>query len=160
MARKMQKEKHSSKKAAKTTKTHLHGETLSPLTDTLSLIETDPEVKSFIYQQINEFAPYTTEETNVVVLARDPEDAYANEDHLIASDFESSEDHYAYRIAIVLKEADATLEAEGFGHDIYDAITAAKEAMLGRLSEIAEEIESPQDRLNAIQQACENIQVH
>ncbi|AZZ38262.1 hypothetical protein CIK05_02110 [Bdellovibrio sp. qaytius] len=126
----------------------------------MHLIETDPEVKSFIYQQINEFAPYTTEETNVIVLARDPEDAYANEDHLIASDYDSLDDHYEYRIAIVLKEADATLEAEGFGHDIFDAISAAKEAMLGRLCEIHDEIESPQDRLNAIQQACENTQLH
>ena len=154
MARKML----NHKKSAKNTKTHLHEP--SPLKDTLSLIETDPEVKSFIYQQINEFAPYTTEETNVIVLARDPEDAYANEDHVIASDYDSLEDHYAYRIAIVLKEADATLEAEGFGHDVYDAITAAKEAMLGRLSELAEEVESPQDRLKAIQQACENNQIH
>jgi len=154
MARKML----NRKKSAKNTKTHLHDPTA--LKDTLSLIETDPEVKSFIYQQINEFGPYTTEETNVIVLARDPEDAYANEDHVIATDYDSLEDHYAYRIAIVLKEADATIEAEGFGHDVYDAITAAKEAMLGRLCELAEEVESPQDRLNAIQQACENTQVH
>lgn len=158
MARKML----NSKKSGKNTKTHLQGDSSAntPLKDTLNLIETDPEVKSFIYQQINEFAPYTTEETNVIVLARDPEDAYANEDHMIADDYASSDDHYAYRIAIVLKEADATLEAEGFGHDVFDAITAAKDAMLGRLFELAEEVESPQDRLNAIQQASENTQVH
>lgn len=154
MARKML----NNKQTAKNTKTNLQGK--AALTDTLNLIETDPEVKSFIYQQINEFGPYTTPETNVIVLARNPEDAYADEDHVISQDSDSSEDHYPYRIAIVLKENDATIEAEGFGRDIYDAITAATEAMLSRLLEIHDEVESPQDRLNAIQQACENPQVH
>lgn len=146
------------KNLTKKNKTHLQPTT--SLKDTLHLIETDPEVKSFVYQQINEFSPYVTPETNVIVLARDPEDAYADEDHIISTDLDSVDDHYEYRIAIVLKEADATLEAEGFGHDIFDAITAAKEAMLQRLSEIQDEVESPQDRLNAIQQATENPQVH
>lgn len=139
-------------------KTHL--QVTTSLKDTLHLIETDLEVKSFVYQQINEFSPYVTPETNVIVLARDPEDAYADENHIISTDLDSIDDHYAYRIAIVLKEADATLEAEGFGRDIFDAINAAKEAMLQRLSEIQDEVESPQDRLNAIQQATENTQVH
>lgn len=146
------------KNRSKQNKTHLQ-DTMS-LQDTLHLIETDPEVKSFVYQQINEFSPYVTPETNVIVLARDAEEAYADEGHVISSDTESADNHYPYRIAIVLKEEDATLEAEGFGHDIYDAITAAKEAMLQRLSEIQAEVENPQDRLNAIQQATENNQVH
>lgn len=158
MARKVQKETHQNKKTAKKNKTHLQGN--QALTDTLYLIETDLEVKSFIYQQINEFTPYVTPETNVIVLARNPEDAYADENHVISQDYDSIEDHYPYRIAIVLKENEATLEAEGFGRDIYDAITAATEAMLHRLFEIHDEVESPQDRLNAIQQACENPQIH
>lgn len=146
------------KNLTKKNKTHLQG-TMS-LQDTLHLIETDPEVKSFVYQQINEFSPYVTPETNVIVLARDAEDAYADDDHVISSDTDSADNHYPYRIAIVLKEGEATLEAEGFGYDIFDAINAAKEAMLQRLSEIQDEVESPQDRLNAIQQATENTQVH
>ena len=146
------------KNLTKKNKTHLQG--TSSLKDTLHLIETDPEVKSFVYQQINEFSPYVTPETNVIVLARDPEDAYADDDHVISGDMDSVDDHYAYRIAIVLKEEDATLESEGFGRDIFDAIAAAKEAMLQRLCEIQAEVESPQDRLNAIQQATENTQVH
>lgn len=146
----------------KKNKTHLQNTTQDTLSleDTLNLIETDPEVKSFVYQQINEFTPYVTPETNIVVLARDAEEAYADDSHVIAGDYDSADDHYAYRIAIVLKEDDTTLEAEGFGHDIYDAITAARDAMLQRLSEIQAEVENPQDRLNAIQQATENTQVH
>lgn len=139
-------------------KNHLQSNT--SLMDTLHLIETDTEVKSYIYQQINEFSSYVTPETNVVVLARDPEDAYADENHVITEDQDSKNDHYPYRIAIVLKDGEATLEAEGFGRDIYDAIQAATHAMLQRLSEIQDEIESPQDRLNAIQMATENPQIH
>lgn len=148
------------RKKERTKKNKIHLQSNTSLMDTLHLIETDPEVKSFIYQQINEFSSYVTPETNVVVLARNPEDAYADENHVISEDIDSRDNHYPFRIAIVLKEGEATIEAEGFGHDIYDAIHAATDAMLQRLSEIQEEIESPQDRLNAIQQASENTQIH
>ena len=147
------------KNASKMTKTTLSNEATT-LYDTLDLIETNPDVKSYIYQQINELSSYVTPTTQVIVLARDPEEAYRDENHVISEHEESSDDHYKYRIALLLKEDDATLEAEGFGHDIYDAIAAAKDAMLQRLSEIQDEVESPQDRLNAIQQASDNTQLH
>lgn len=130
------------------------------LLNTLDLIETNLEVKSYVYQQINEFSAFVTPETNVIVLARDPEEAYKDDSHVISEDYESQDDHYKYRIAIVLKENDVTLEAEGFGHDIFDAVKSATDAMLQRLAEIHDELESPQERLLAIQQACENTQVH
>ena len=96
-----------------------------PLEDTLNLIETDPEVKSFIYQQINEFAPFVTPETLVMVLARDP---------LAQKEIEVSADDF--RIAIVLKEDDASIETEACSPNIFDAIRLAKESMLSRLTEI------------------------
>ncbi|MFN3454107.1 MAG: hypothetical protein ACK41T_04050 [Pseudobdellovibrio sp.] len=133
---------------------------LNPLMDTLNLIETDLDVKSYIYQQINELTPYITPETSVIVLARDPEEAYKDENHVIAEDEFTRDNHYKYRIALVLKEEDTSIESEGFGYDIYDAVQAATAAMLQRLFEIQEEVESPQDRLNAIQQASENSQLH
>lgn len=120
-----------------------------PLENTLNLIETDPEVKSFIYQQINEFAPYVTPETLVLVLARDP---------LAQQEVEVSADNY--RIAIVLKEDDASIETEAFSPNIFDAIRLAKESMLSRLSEIQNEVENSQERLNAIKDAGNNSQVH
>ena len=120
-----------------------------PLENTLNLIETDPEVKSFIYQQINEFAPYVTPETLVLVLARDP---------LAQQEVEVSADNY--RIAIVLKEDDASIEAEAYSPNIFDAIRLAKESMLSRLSEIQNKVENSQERLNAIKDAGNNSQVH
>ena len=120
-----------------------------PLENTLNLIETDPEVKSFIYKQINEFAPYVTPETLVLVLARDP---------LAQQEVEVSADNY--RIAIVLKEDDASIEAEAYSPNIFDAIRLAKESMLSRLSEIQNKVENSQERLNAIKDAGNNSQVH
>jgi len=131
----------------------------NPLIDTLDLIETNLDVKSYIYQQINDLNPYVTEETTIMVMARDPYEAYKDENHLLSAEADS-EEKFPYRIAIVLKEDDGTLEAEGFGFDIYDAIRYAKEAMLHRLSELQEEVESPQDRMRAIQQAVDNSKVH
>ena len=120
-----------------------------PLENTLDLLETDPEVKSFIYQQINEFAPYVTPETLVMVLARDP---------LAQQEVEVSADNY--RIAIVLKEDDASIEAEAYSPNIFDAIRLAKESMLSRLSEIQNKVENSKDRLQAIKDARNNSQVH
>ena len=129
------------------------------LENTLSLLESDTELKSFIYQQINDLTEFLTPETSVLVLARDPMEAYNDETHIISED-ESKEKPYLYRIAIILKENDSTIEAEGFGDDIYDAIKFAKEALFSRLAEIRDEVESPQDRINAINQAANNVQVH
>lgn len=139
------------------------------LKKTLDLLETDPEVKSYIYQQIHDFGPFVTPETLVMVIARDPkavygsaaeneesEEIYLNE----LSESESIEKKFKYRIAIVLKEGDSSIEAEAFHNDIFKAITLAKEKLLAHLIEIRDEIESPQDRIKAIREASDNTQIH
>lgn len=139
------------------------------LKKTLDLIETDPEVKSYIYQQINDFTPFVTPETMVMVVARDPKSSYSadlnieNPEDL--SDFESSEQeaiqgNYKFRIAIVLKEGDTKIEAEAFNNDIFEAIRLAKDNLVSRLVEIQNEVESSQDRIRAIRDASDNTQIH
>lgn len=141
------------------------------LKTTLDLLEADPEVKSFIYQQIVDFNPFVTPETLVMVIARDPHASYssaAEEAEAEDTDFlsyeeqegEALEEDYKYRIAIVLKEGESSIEAEAFNDDIFEAIRLAKETLIVRLLEIQEEIESPQDRMNAIKDASENKQIH
>ena len=141
------------------------------LKTTLDLLETDPEVKSFIYQQIVDFNPFVTPDTLVMVIARDPHATYSSAaeeaededtDFTDYSDDESEavEENYKYRIAIVLKEGDSSIEAEAFNDDIFEAIRLAKEALVARLLEIQEEVESPSDRMNAIKDASENKQLH
>ena len=137
------------------------------LKNTLDLLETDPEVKSFIYQQIVDFNAFVTPETLVMVIARDPNANYITEDEeseeLSQYEIEEQEGvqkNYKYRIAIVLKDGESSIEAEAFHDDLFEAIKAAKNILIEKLLEIQEEIESPQDRLNAIKDASENKQVH
>ena len=119
--------------------------------------ETNPEVQSYIYQQIAEFEPFITPETLVMVVTRDP--------HYVVD--ENSEEiievteKYNHRIAIILKEDEASIEAEAFHDDIYEAIKNAKEALLQRLIEIQEEIQGPKERMKAIENAkSSNEQIH
>lgn len=151
------------------------------LKNTLDLIENDPEIKSYIYQQIHDFNSFVTPETLVMVIARDPLGDYkGTTTDITASDmdqehhieeiteegFEGSEideediteemRKSRYRIAIVLKDGDHAIEAESFNDDIFEAIRSSKEALIQKLIEIQEEVESPQERIRAIQQASEN----
>ncbi|MEQ1722128.1 MAG: hypothetical protein ABL930_03070 [Pseudobdellovibrio sp.] len=143
------------------------------LKNTLDLLETDPEVKSYIYQQIVEFNQFVTPETLVMVIARDPAISYSAE---IAASFDEDEEqdmhdyeieeeaaiaeNHSYRIAIVLKDGDASIEAEAFNDDVFEAIRQAKEKLVARLIEIQDEMENPQDRIKAIKEASDNTQVH
>jgi len=135
------------------------------LKTTLDLLETDPEVKSFIYQQIVDFNPFVTPDTLVMVIARDPNASYNDsideEDEFFDEDETSEESKkYKYRIAVILKEGENSIEAEAFHDDIFEAIRLAKDHLIERLLEIQEEVESPQDRINAIKDASENKQIH
>ncbi len=131
------------------------------LKNTLELIESDPEVTSFIYQQILDFNPFVTPETLVMVIARDPQAPLIVEDESEPTEAERITTHdYQFRIAVVLKDADTSIEAEAFENNIFDAIRLAKENLLTRLIEIQKEIENPKERMLAIQQASDNKPVH
>ncbi len=138
------------------------------LKSTLELLESDPEVKSFIYQQILEFNPFVTPETVVMVIARDPASSYKDEVDLDNEELEDYADieeesiagTYKYRLAIVLKDGDSAIEAEAFDNDIFEAIRMAKDILISKLIEIQEEVENPVDRMNAIIEASSNTQIH
>lgn len=157
------------------------------LKNTLDLIENDPEIKSYIYQQIQDFNTFVTPETLVMVIARDPLGHYDKLEHkALASDMDPQHEEEAasesddddddsfideeditedmrksrYRIAVVLKDGEHAIEAESFNDDIFEAIRLSKEALIEKLVEIQEEVESPQERMKAIQQASENKPIH
>lgn len=115
------------------------------------------EIQSYIYQQIAEFEPFITPETLVMVIARDPNQ---NEDEQSAEPYTTTQDETIHRIAIILKEDDAVIEAEARHNDIFEAIKHAKENLLQKLIEIKEQVENPQERMQAIQQARSNEQIH
>lgn len=125
------------------------------LKTTADSLDTDPEVKSFIYQQILDFNQFVTPDTVVIVLERDPALTYIDDEEEVPM-----EEQYKHRIAIVLKDGESSIEAEAFSNDVFEAIKSAKDALMARLLEIQDEMESPQDRLTAIKEASENKQVH
>lgn len=130
----------------------------TPVMNTTSeLLETDPVLKSHIYQQLAELNAFITPETMVYVLARDPDEK--REDSI--DDEEITElKKYKNRIAIILQEGEGNIEAEAYHDDIYEAIKMAKEALIQQFLEIQEQVESPQDRLRAIKEASENTKLH
>lgn len=142
------------------------------LKNTVDLLESDPEIKSYIYQQILDFNPFVTPETLVMVVARDPSTLYANEarpdsdedvfeiESQLSNEEEAIAGKFKYRIAIILKDGESAIEAEAFNNDIFEAIRLAKENLVARLIEIQEEMEKPADRIKAILEATDNTQIH
>lgn len=133
------------------------------LKTTTDLIETNPEIKSFIYQQILDFNPFITDNTTVFVIARDSsrKNMESTDESFFAEDVVDDENpSQLHRIAIILKDEDSSIEAEAFHENIYEAIKLAKEKLIAELIEIQNEVESPNDRLQAIQQASSNSQIH
>lgn len=105
------------------------------------LIETDTEVKSYIYQQVTDFSPFVTPDTVIMVISRNPKENSLDTEI-------DRETIYNHRIAIVLQEEGASIEAEAYHNDIYEAIKLAKNKLIHRLSEIQEEIEENESQMD------------
>lgn len=125
----------------------------------LDLNDVGPEVKSYIYQLLTEFEPFTTEDTTVSVIAKDPLGLLKNED-LTDSLPSRSELKKIYRISMSLKEDDTKIEAEGWDADIYIALRKAKDALLAKLIEIQDKVMNNQERIQQIHHARNGTTVH
>ncbi|KYG68589.1 hypothetical protein [Bdellovibrio bacteriovorus] len=129
------------------------------LNPTIQLIEQNPEVKSFIYQQIVEFEPFVTPQTIVAVVARDPK-KLAIQYETEGKDFTPEGLKKLYRIAIVLREGDTSVEAEGVHEDIFQAIKLAKDSLLKELVAIQDSVISQQDRIVEINHYLQHPVLH
>lgn len=125
----------------------------------IQLLEKNPEVKSYIYQQIVEFEPYVTPETIVAVIARDPKKLALQLEAEGKTELIEKLPKM-YRIAIVLKEGDTKIQDEGLSEDIFEAIKIAKGKLLARLQDIHDTVISKSERMLQIQNALQNPQVH
>ncbi|UYL08664.1 hypothetical protein B9G69_016600 [Bdellovibrio sp. SKB1291214] len=126
---------------------------------TIQLIEENPEVKSFIYQQIAEFDGFVTPETEVTVVARNPK-KLALQYEAEGKEFNRRDLSKLYRIAIVLSDGEAKVEAEGVHEDIYLAIKLAKDNLMLKLVEIQDSVISHQDRLVEINHYLQHPSIH
>lgn len=123
----------------------------------IDLRNLDPEVRSYIYQMLVDFEPYTTPETTVAVAAKDPLGLVQEVDE----DFTNVEDlRKLWRISISLTEDGTSIEEEGVDADIYSALRKAKEKLLLQLSEIQDSVLSQADRTAQIQNALEKTELH
>lgn len=137
----------------------------TPLKREIQIENLGPEVTSYIYQIILEFEPFTTPDTMVSVVAKNPLELIKFSAPIDDSDDTTvlHADHGAlpakaelkkmFRIAISLTEEGQTIQAEGLHANIYEAITAAKNKLLKTLNEIQNDVISNQDRHAQIKHA-------
>lgn len=118
-----------------------------------------PEVKSYIYQSISEFEPFTTEATTVSVIARDPLKLITRFE-ADGVEFDHTKLKTMYRIAISLSEEGGKIEEEGLNEDVYLAIRQAKEKLLKALVEIQDQVISNTERKIQINTAVSGGQIH
>ncbi|MBL7545223.1 MAG: hypothetical protein JNL11_15500 [Bdellovibrionaceae bacterium] len=123
------------------------------------MIQNDPDLKSFVYQQIAEFQPYVTPSTVAAVIAKDPQ-KLAMEFEAKGQGCSSTQLASLHRIAIRLKDGDSSIQQEAHHENIYEAIRLAKEKLLLRLDEIQDEVISKKDRIDEINQALQNQTKH
>ncbi len=129
------------------------------LNPTIQLIEQNPEVKSFIYQQIVDFEHFVTPQTVITVMARDPK-RLALQYETEGKEFTAEGLKKLYRIAIILNESGTKVEAEGIHEDIFQAIKMAKESLLKELVAIQDSVVSQQDRIIEINHYLQHPNLH
>ncbi|PIS11607.1 MAG: hypothetical protein COT73_03040 [Bdellovibrio sp. CG10_big_fil_rev_8_21_14_0_10_47_8] len=131
----------------------------TPFKSQLNLEDVDPEVKSFIYQTIMEFEPFTTPDTVVAVIAKDPLKLITQLE-ADGVNYDRTELRKMYRISISLSEDGARIEEEGLHESIFEAIKIAKDKLVKVLSEMQDSAISSQDRTVQINSALQNGTVH
>lgn len=103
------------------------------------------ETKSYIYQTIQEFEPFTTPNTLVSVTAKDPLKLIPTLE-AEGKAFDTKALKTKYRIAISLSEDGSKVEEEAVADSLIEAIHFAKEKLMKVLSEIQDNAISSQDR--------------
>jgi ribosome-associated translation inhibitor RaiA len=126
---------------------------------TIQNLEQNPEVKSFVYQQLVDLEPYVTAQTTVAVVARDPR-KLALQYETEGRDFNAEDLKKLHRISITLSESDTKIEAEGVAEDLFEAIKLAKTNLLRELVAIHDSVVSSQDRLIEINHYLQNPVLH
>lgn len=126
----------------------------TPSKPSIRLENVDPEVKSYIYQVLMEFEPFTTPTTTVAVIAKDPLKLITQLE-ADGVDYDRTELKSMYRISIALIEEGTKIEEEGLHEDIYEAIRIAKDNLVKVLIEIQDKVITSQDRtmqINSVRQ--------
>jgi len=123
------------------------------------VLDENPEIRSFIYQQIVDFEPYVTPQTTVAVMVKDPMKLQVQLE-TEGKDISKKQLAKMYRIAIVLKEDETKITEEALHADIFEAIKLAKAKLIKKLEMIQDHVISQQDRIQQINDALANPHIH
>lgn len=125
-----------------------------------------PEVKSFIYQSILDLEPFSTPQSIVSVVAKNPLELLSQVDEEISENTTLAFDpqrlpkrntlRKMFRIAISITEEGQRIESEGLHENVYDAIKIAKDHLVDTLTKIQNDVISSQDRHMQIRHALDN----
>lgn len=121
--------------------------------------ETSPEVRSFIYQQLVDLEPYLSASTQVNVITKNPLGLVV---HLESEgiDIPKSKLKKMHRVAIIITDEGAKLEAEGLHEDLIEAVIVAKKKLLSQLGEIQDSVQTQQERVAEINHALAAANIH
>lgn len=119
----------------------------------------DPELRAFIYQQIQEFRPYISLNTVIEIVEKDIKGLLKNLE-LEGVDVDPNEFEGKTRVMIKLTENQSNIEVEGLGEDVFSAIGEAKLKMIKVLQEIQNEVVSQNERLQEINRALSSVVFH
>ncbi|HPI39193.1 MAG TPA: ribosome-associated translation inhibitor RaiA [Pseudobdellovibrionaceae bacterium] len=109
---------------------------------TLKIINADPELRSYIYQQLSELDPFVTPTTQILVLSKEPKNKSQ------------------HRLSIVMSENGTQIQAEATHKDIYHCVRQAKQKLFKQLVAIQDEVISNQERLIQIEMAGTQNSIH
>lgn len=129
-----------------------------PRVTTHGILES-PEFKAELYQIITEIEPYITDQTSITVTARDPS-KLAIQLEVEGNVIPLPELKKMHRVAIVLKENGAQVEAEHLDKNIYEAISGAKKKLLEHLYAVQDEVITKQDRIQQINAVKADDKIH
>lgn len=124
-----------------------------------AVLDENPEIRSFIYQQIVDFEHFVTPQTLVAVTAKDPL-KLAGKLEADGQKINRRKLAKMYRISIVLKEDDTKIQEEALHEDLFEAIKLAKNKLIKRLIAIQDQIVSQQERIEQINLALSNPNIH
>lgn len=131
----------------------------TPFKPQIELKDLSPEVTSYIYQIILEFQPFTTENTTVAVVAKNPLQLLSSDDSEEVL-YDKKKLAKMYRIAISLTEDGTEVSEEAIHDDIFEAIRLAKDKLVKTLTQIQDDVITNQDRSMQIKSALAGGLVH
>lgn len=126
---------------------------------TVDLQNVSPELKSYIYQTIMEFEPFTTPQTIVAVIAKNPLKLINGLEERGVT-YDKKELKSMHRISISLAEEGNKIEEEALHEDIYQAIKMAKDKLVKKLCDIQDQVISSTERKIQIDSAVGGGQIH